>query len=67
MTKKKISINAAVFLARKLPHTHEYFEEESYINSSPLTETQKELLSNSEVGETRLIAKGLLSFMNRLR
>lgn len=41
----------------------DFFMSEDYINSSPLTETEKELLSTSNVGETRLVGNGLLKFM----
>jgi len=44
---------------------NEYFEEQAYKESSPLTDAQKYLLSKSEVGEARLAGQGLLSFMNK--
>lgn len=40
-----------------------YSEEPSYIESSPLTPEQKEYLSNSYIGTTKLVPGGLLSFM----
>lgn len=41
----------------------QYFEEAQYINSSPLTHDEKLSLSTQEVGVTKLIPGGLLSFM----
>lgn len=41
----------------------QYFEEAQYINSSPLTHDEKLSLSNQEVGATKLVPGGLLSFM----
>lgn len=38
-----------------------YFQEASYIESSPLTPEQKEYLSTSYVGATKLTGEGLLS------
>lgn len=50
-------------LTNRNKESKQYFEEAHYINSSPLTHDEKLSLSTQEVGATKLVPGGLLSFM----